>query len=40
MIFLKWDEILPSIVFNTFAANYEFTRSNPLNLLYIQKTKN
>ena len=25
---------------NTFAANYEYTRSNPLNLLYIQKTKN
>ena len=25
---------------NTFAASYEYTRSNPLNLLYIQKTKN
>ena len=25
---------------NTFPANYEYTRSNPLNLLYIQKTKN
>ena len=25
---------------NTFAANYEYSRSNPLNLLYIQKTKN
>ena len=26
--------------FNTFAASYEYTRSNSLNLLYIQKTKN
>ena len=26
--------------FNTFAASYEYTRSNPLNLMYIQKTKN
>ena len=25
---------------NTFAASYEYTRSNPLNLMYIQKTKN
>ena len=25
---------------NRFADNYEYTRSNPLNLLYIQKTKN
>ena len=23
-----------------FAASYEYTRSNPLNLMYIQKTKN
>ena len=25
---------------NTFVANYEYTRSNLLNLLYIQKTQN
>ena len=25
---------------NTFAANYEYTRSNLLNLLYIQKNQN
>ena len=25
---------------NTFATSYEYTRSNPLNLMYIQKTKN
>ena len=25
---------------NTFAANYEYTRSKLLNLLYIQKTQN
>ena len=25
---------------NTFAANYEYTRSNLLNFMYIQKTQN